>query len=115
MPDGYMVRGVAVTYQRPEGGQVSYLDEVGVQIVSFLEQAGRDAYLGGVPLEEYMWEFVEVGGQRIVSFYSSSDGRIWISGPYVVVVVGSLDPSTGERNPWVDLFAELYLELYPSR
>jgi hypothetical protein len=115
-PEGYTFRSVKAIYQLSTGGQVTAAHEIAVLIFSFSEQAGRAAFLGSLSRAEIMGDFVTLAGGQVVRFHdSSNDARMWISGPYLLSIEGGLDPSLGDRNPWVDSFAELYLAKYPPR
>ena len=41
------------------------------------------------------------------------DGRIWVSGPYMIIVWSGLD--TSDAAPWVDIFASLFLVMFPPQ
>jgi hypothetical protein len=109
-PSGCAVQKSSVTFQHLVGGQVD--DSVTVEIWSYDLQEGRAWHLDQIAAEEYTWEFWELDGQRITRYHTSSvDGRVWISGPYLIVIYSGLD--TSEAAPWVDAFTSLYLVMFP--
>jgi hypothetical protein len=54
---------------------------------------------------------VVANGTDIHDISQSVDGRVWISGPYLIVLYSGLD--TSATSPWVDAFASLYLVMFP--
>ncbi len=63
-------------------------------------------------MEDYFWSFTEIDGHRVVVYRNGVDGRIWISGPYLILVYSGRGAS--ERVLWVDGFAEIYLNNPPE-
>jgi hypothetical protein len=87
-------------------------DSVKVTLYAYAQSEGRAEYLGIIAEQDYTWEFYELDDHRIVRYANSSvDGRVWISGPYLIVVYSGLDVS--ETGPWVDTFTGLYLTMFP--
>jgi hypothetical protein len=111
-----MEEGIAyitrLQYQNPDNGQVSSENTVDVHIFSYGTEETRNAHLDLIESQEYQWEFQPISGDLVVRYYTSStDGRTWISGPYLIVIYSGLNDSSS--NLWVVDFAEMYLELYP--
>jgi len=105
-----------VRYDHPINGQVYTKDSVTVQVSSHQSLEARSEHLDLLIGSEESWEYQQISDHLTARFYSESgDGRIWISGPYMISIWSSLDPSSGDPNldPMVDAFATLYLELYP--
>ncbi len=117
LPDSGLEVGITqVTYEHPIDGQVYTKDSVIVQICSHQNQEARSEHLGLMVGSEDSWDYQEIGNQLTARFYSGSgDGRIWISGPYLIAIWSSLDTSAGDPtvDPMVDAFAALYIEYYP--
>jgi len=111
-----MEEGIAyftnLQYQNPDNGQVSSENIVDVYIYSYDTVETRNAHLDFIESEEYQWEFQPISGDLVARYYTSSlDGRVWISGPYLIVIYSSLNDSPSSF--WVVEFTEMYLELYP--
>jgi hypothetical protein len=114
-PDGSGMRVVRVFYLLPAGGQVSLENNVAAFVAGFSTQERRNAFLDSMIADTMTAEFDQAGGQQIVRFHdSSSDLRMWVSGPFLIAVQSRLDPASGGRNAWVDTFAERYILLYPA-
>jgi len=83
-----------------------------VELYSYDVLEGRTDHLNRIAAQAYAWHYFELNGQRILRYYSSGvDGRVWISGPYLIVLYSGLD--TSATSPWVDAFASLYLVMFP--
>ncbi len=103
-----------VAFERPVGDQVYTEDYVSVQLYAYDAPEGRTEHLDRIAGEGYIWDFVELDGYRIIRYHTSSvDGRIWISGPFLIVIYTGLD--TSEVGPWVDTFASLFLVMFPPQ
>ncbi|HEY42620.1 MAG TPA: hypothetical protein G4O11_01425 [Anaerolineae bacterium] len=112
LPGGHLVQVIGVEYQRPVGGQIYIENHVTVQLFSYDSRAGRTEHLDILSAQDYAWNFEEVSNQRVARYHTSgADGRVWISGPFLIVVFSGLDDS--ERGPWVDTFTEIYLAQFP--
>jgi hypothetical protein len=112
LPDGHLVQVMGVEYQRPVGDQVYIENSVTVQLFSYDSHNGRSEHLDILESQGYLWTFEEVSSQRVACYRTSgADGRVWISGPFLIVVFSGLD--TSERGPWVDSFTEIYLAQFP--
>jgi hypothetical protein len=112
LPDGHLVQVMGVEYQRPVGDQVYIENSVTVQLFSYDSLNGRSEHLDILEAQGYEWTFEEVFKQRVACYRTSgADGRVWISGPFLIVVFSGLD--TSERGPWVDTFTEIYLSQFP--
>lgn len=118
LPDsGFEVGITQVTYEKSSGGQVSTKDSVTVRLSSHQNLEARSEHLGLMIEAEDSWEYLPLGGQLTARFSSSSaDGRIWVSGPYLVAIWSSQDISAGdpELDPMVEAFTALYLNFYPA-
>jgi hypothetical protein len=113
LPGGHLLQMLGVDYQKPIGDQVYIENSVTVQFFSYDSRNGRTEHLDILAAQGYEWTFEEVSNQRVAAYHTSSaDGRIWISGPFLIVVFSGLD--TSERGPWVDTFTEMYLAQYPA-
>jgi predicted small lipoprotein YifL len=111
-PDGFTVYRSYVTFERPIGNQVNTEDQVTLELSSYSLPEGRTYHFERITEQDYAWEFVELDGYRITRYHSSSvDGRVWISGPYLVVIYSGLD--TSPEAPWVEAFARLFLVMFP--
>jgi hypothetical protein len=111
-PSGATIHMFAVSLERPIGGQVLDEDYVFVQIFAYDPPEGRADHFDLVGAENYTWDFVELDGHRIVRYHTGSeDGRIWISGPYLIVLHSGVD--TSDVGPWVDTIASLFLAMFP--
>jgi hypothetical protein len=111
-----MEEGIAyitrLQYQNPDNGQVRSENIVDVYIYSYDTVETRNAHLDFIESQEYQWEFQPISGDLVARYYTSSlDGRVWISGPYLIVIYSSLNDSPSSF--WVVEFTEMYLELYP--
>jgi hypothetical protein len=112
LPDGHLVQVMGVEYQRPVGDQVYIENSVTVQFFSYDSRNGRSEHLDILESQGYEWAFEEVSNQRVACYRTSgADGRVWISGPFLIVVFSGLD--TSERGPWVGPFTEVYLAQFP--
>lgn len=112
LPSGRVVQRMGVEYQRPIGGQVYVEDSVQVELFGYDSSDARTEHLDLVAAAGYEWNFEEVAGHRVARYHDIGvDGRIWVSGPYLIVIYSGLD--TSERGPWVDDFTQLYLERFP--
>jgi hypothetical protein len=101
-----------VDFGRAIDGGVYCEDQITVEISSYDLPEGRTYHLDQVSEQEYIWEFWELDRQRVARYHASGvDGRVWISGPYLVVMFSCLD--TSEAAPWVDTFASVFLEMFP--
>lgn len=113
---GFEVQLTQITYEHPVDGQVNTNESVTIQVSSHQNQEAREEHLGLLVGSGKTWEYRQVSGYLTARFFSESgDGRIWISGPYLVAVWSGLDITAGDPalDPMVDIFAALYLELYP--
>jgi len=111
-PNGYVLHQSRVVFQLPIDGQVYTEDQVTVELYSYDVLEGRTDHLNRIAAQAYAWHYFELNGQRILRYYSSGvDGRVWISGPYLIVLYSGLD--TSATSPWVDAFASLYLVMFP--
>lgn len=112
LPGGYLVQMLSVEYQRPIGDQVYIENSVSVQFFSYDSRNGRTEHLNILAAQGYEWSFEEVANLHVAAYHTSgADGRIWMSGPFLIVVFSGLD--TSERGPWVDTFTEVYLAQFP--
>jgi len=99
-------------YQKPDNGQVSSENVVNVYIYSYDTVETRNAHLDLIKSEEYQWEYQSLNGDLVARYYTLGvDGRVWVSGPHLIVIYSGLNDSSS--NLWVVDFAEMYLELYP--
>ncbi len=115
-PDGSGMRIVRVFYLFPAGGQVAPGNKVAAFVAGFSTLAGRNAFLDSMIPDTMTAEVEQAGGQQIVRLHdSSSDLRMWVSGPFLLAVQSGLGPGAGGRNAWVDTFTERYIVLYPAR
>jgi hypothetical protein len=115
---GLEVHITQVTYELPVDGQVYTKDGVTVQISSHQTSEARSEHFDLLVGSDssLSWEFQQDSDHLVARFYDgSNDGRIWISGPYMVAIWSGLDSSAGDpaQDPMVDAFTELYLHLYP--
>jgi hypothetical protein len=110
-PFGFVLYRSEVRFGRALDGEVYCEDQVNVEISSYDVPEGRIYHLDRVAEEEYSFEFWELDGHRIIRYHRWVDGRVWISGPYLIVIFSCLD--TSEAAPWVDTFASLFLEMFP--
>jgi len=113
---GFEVQITQVTYEHPVDGQVYTKDSVTVQVSSHQNPEARSEHLDLLVGSNPSWEFQLVSDHLTARFYTGSgDGRIWISGPYMISIWSGLDISAGDPavDPQVDVFAALYLGLYP--
>ena len=114
LPGGHLVQMLGVEYQRPIGDQVYIENSVTVQLFSYDSRNGRTEHLDILATQGYEWTFEEVANRRVAAYHTSgADGRVWISGPFLIVVFSGLD--TSERGPWVDTFTEVYLTQFPPQ
>ena len=112
LPGGHLLQMLGVEYQRPIGDQVYIENSVTVQLFSYDSLNGRTEHLNILATQGYEWTFEEVSNQPVAAYHTSgADGRVWISGPFLIVVFSGLD--TSERGPWVDTFTEVYLAQFP--
>ncbi len=112
LPGGHLVQMLGVDYQKPIGDQVYIENSVTVQIFNYDSRDGRTEHLNILAAQGFEWTFEEVAKQHVAAYHTSgADGRVWISGPFLIVVFSGLD--TSERGPWVDTFTELYLTQFP--
>jgi hypothetical protein len=112
LPGGHLVQMLGVEYQRPIGDQVYIENSVTVQLFSYDSSNGRTEHLNILASQGYEWTFEEVANRQVAAYHTSgADGRVWISGPFLIVVFSGLD--TSERGPWVDAFTEVYLAQFP--
>ena len=112
LPGGHLVQAISVEYQRPVGGQIYIENHVTVQLFSYDSLAGRTEHLDMLSAQDYAWNFELISNQRVARYHTSgTDSRVWISGPFLIVVFSGLDDS--ERGPWVDTFTEIYLAQFP--
>ena len=113
LPGGHVVRIARIDYQRPVGGQVYVEDSVSVEVYGYKRVEDRFEHLDLLVSQGYEWTFVEINGKRVARYHDSGvDGRVWVSGPYLFVVFSGLDKS--QSGPWVDEFAQLYMEPPPK-
>jgi hypothetical protein len=111
-PGGLGMRMTEISYERPVGGQVSSEDYITVQLLEYESMEARSEHLQILEEQGYTWTFTDVEGNRVARYHTPSvDGRVWMSGPVMLVIYGGLD--TSQTNPWVDAFAALYLQRYP--
>jgi hypothetical protein len=114
LPSGNIGYGMEWSFEKPTGGQVNTEDSITVSLWAYVQPEGRAEHLEINAEQGYTWAFYELDGHTIVRYHRVSvDGRIWISGPYLIVVYSGLDVS--EIGPWVDTFASLYLEMFPPQ
>ena len=112
LPGGHLVQMLGVEYQKPIGDQVYIENSVTVQFFSYDSHNGRTEHLNILATQGYEWTFEEVANQLVAGYHTSgADGRVWISGPFLIFVFSGLDSS--ERGPWVDTFTEVYLVQFP--
>ncbi|NIS81374.1 MAG: hypothetical protein GTO14_14485, partial [Anaerolineales bacterium] len=93
-------------------GQGDVEASVTVQIFAYSNVEARSYHLDQLDMEDYFWSFTEIDGHRVVVYRNGVDGRIWISGPYLILVYSGRGAS--ERVLWVDGFAEIYLNNPPE-
>lgn len=113
---GLEVQITQILYERPVDGQIDTNDSVTVQISSHQNPEALSEHVLLIAGSNDSWEYQQVGDHITARFYGSSgDARVWISGPFMIVVYSGLDTSAGdpEVDPMVDAFASLYLQLYP--
>ncbi len=113
VPCGFAVDKYDVRFDRPSGDQVRTEDSVRVEMFAYSEQDGRTQHLNFIDSQDDSFEFYTLDGHRIVRYFSSVDGRVWISGPYLILIYSGLD--TSEVGPWVDTFASLFLVMFPPQ
>ena len=112
LPSGGAIHVSEQDFERPVDNQVYVEDSVTVTLYAYAQAGGRAEHLGIIAEQDYTWAFYELEGHRIARYSNSGvDGRVWISGPYLIVIYSGLDVS--ETSPWVDTFAGLYLEMFP--
>ena len=112
LPSGLEVQITTIEYQHPVAGQVYVEDSVSVEVFSYQSEDARTEHFDPITREGYTWDFQEVSNYLVARYSNEAvDGYIWVSGPYLIVVYSSLDIS--EEAPWVEPFADLYVELYP--
>ncbi len=113
-PSGYAMQVYEQSFEHPVGNQVYTEDYVTVYLYAYAQPEGRAEHLDILAGQDYTWSFYALDGFTVARYHSISvDGRMWISGPYLVVIYSGLDVS--EIGPWVDTFASLYLEMFPPQ
>jgi hypothetical protein len=113
-PTGFALNKVEVIFEHAVGGQVTSENQLTLEAYSYAEVEGRSEHLTLIAGQGYSWEYREVDGRRIARYSTAStDGRAWVSGPYLIVIYGGLD--TAGENPWLDIFVSLLLELFPAQ
>jgi hypothetical protein len=113
-PSGFAMEVFEQSFERPIDNQVYVEDSVTVYLYAYDELEGRAEHLDIIAGQDYTWSFYELDGYTIARYHETGvDGRVWISGPYLVVIYSGLD--TSEVGPWVDTFASLYLEMFPPQ
>lgn len=113
---GLEVQITQVIYERPIDGQVNTNDSVTVQVSSHQNPEALSEHVLLIAGSNDSWEYQQVGAHLTARFFGGTgDGRVWISGPFMIVVYSGLDTSAGDPavDPMVDAFASLYLQLYP--
>ncbi|HEY69911.1 MAG TPA: hypothetical protein G4O08_04915 [Anaerolineae bacterium] len=100
------------TYQYPIDGIVSPENRVEISIKAYSNETSRG------PAFEAMARARQAFLQRIdrydvLSYYDhATAGHVWISGPFVIIV-RTANPSDGSPNPWLSVFSEFMVTLYP--
>jgi len=113
MPGGGIAYRTTLEYQKARGKQVYAEDAVQVQIFSYDTVKTRSAHLAFLSQRAFQWEFYPLEGSEVARYNSESvDGRMWISGPYLIMISSGPDPFG--IGPWLDTFAALYLDRYPT-
>lgn len=110
--DDLTVDIATIVYKRPVIGQVGKETSVTVQIFAYSDAEARSYHLDQFDLEDYDWSFEEIDGHRVVAYRNGLDGRIWVSGPYLILVYSGRGAS--DRAPWVEAFTEMYLNNPPG-
>jgi hypothetical protein len=112
--DGYSARGALAEYRcLGVTADDTLLKILIVMIIGYGDKKGRDAQLRWVSGSGPACEFELVDSRQIVECYeSNNDVRVWISGPYFVII-GKGNPQFTARNPSLDQSADKYLALYP--
>jgi hypothetical protein len=114
LPSGNIGYGMEWSFEKPSGDQVGTDDSITVSLWAYAQPEGRAEHFDIIAEEGYNWAFYALDGHTIARYFTSGlDGRMWISGPYLVVIYSGLDVS--EIGPWVDTFAGLYLEMFPPQ
>lgn len=111
LPSGEIIQFTGVEYLWPIGDKVDTGNWVEVYIIGSQSAEARFEFLDLMIDEDVRWEFEQLGGTQVLRYYGDwEDGRIWVSGAYMIWVFSYVEE---ERGPWVDTFAELYLSQPP--
>lgn len=111
LPGGGQIQVTQVVYERRAPGDGSIVDNIEVLIMGYASLDDRTEHIGLLLQEGYQWSLEQYAGRQVARFQGYYlDGRIWVSGPYMIVVFGS----TEGRSASVDAFTELYLDQPPA-
>jgi hypothetical protein len=127
LPEGFIVtkaRGYAgssqegesytwtTTYQYPIDDVVSRENRIEIRICAYSNEASREHHF--VVMANYRQAFLQrIDRYDVLSYYDrTTAGHIWISGPFVIIV-SSANPADGSPNPWLSVFSEFMVDLYP--
>lgn len=111
LPNGERTLRIAVAYEKPIEGKVFVENSVQIEFYSYQSVDGRTSHLGLLSEQGYQWSLEEINNNKVARYLNGVDGFVWVSGSYLIVIYSSLDVS--EQAPWVETFAEIYLELFP--
>jgi hypothetical protein len=102
----------STTYLHPVDGIVSRENEVNIHVYAYSNEATRDHHFDVLATARQAF-LQRIDGYNVLSYYDRTmAGHIWISGPYVIIV-GSGNPADGNPNPWLSMFSEYMVIMYP--
>jgi len=94
LPSGLELQMTHIEYQLAIDNQVQAENNVTVELFAYQDAEARIEHLTLIAGEGYSWEFQQVEENKVVRYYTTGvDGRIWISGPYMIVVRSGLNTS----------------------
>jgi len=113
LPGGGMAWMYAVEYRIPDDGQVDPDDVVRVAVCSHESLEARGNHLRLLFAEAYVFlPYVTIDGQVVAAYDQQGvTGRMWVSGPYLILVMDH--PDKTRPSEWLDQFTALYLREYP--
>jgi len=111
LPGGGQVQATRVVYKRRAGGDGSIQEHIEVNIWAHPSLADRSAHLDYFVADEYQWSMEQYADGQVARYQEDDlDGRVWVAGPYLIVIFGRAEG----RSASVDAFTEMYLAHPPS-
>jgi len=110
LPGGEGARIASVQYGNPLSGIGSASGLIEAAMLGYPSVDARSEHLDRLVGQEVVWSFEQRSGAHVVRYrMGGDDGRMWVSGPNLIAVVGA-----EEDGAWVEAFADLYLAEYPA-